>query len=165
MRWQLINPVSREKTSRKTEFLVVFSIVTVAALSFFATPYMLIASFAYLCLFSGMVLRRERAIHPKLMMTGMATDLLLVLVLEFQRSAITTAVGFSLTLPQQLHIVFSLMAVLHYFPVFYLGLKRMNGTATLKQEKLHLRLGVMALAFRTLGFILMFTFLAKKNLG
>lgn len=154
--------ISQDSSYRREESLVIFSVVTLAVLSFFVTPYMLIATFAYLCLFSGMVLRRRPEVHPKLMMTGMATDLLLVLILELQRSAIKTAVGFTLSFPQQLHIAFSVMALLHYFPVFYLGLKRMNGTASPKQEKLHLRLGVMAMAFRTLGFILMFTFLIKK---
>jgi hypothetical protein len=150
-------PLTRE------ERLAMFSIAVLAGLSFFATPYMLIASAAYLCMFSGMLLRRNPKTHPKLMMTGMATDILLVLILEVQRSAIKTASGFSLTYPQQLHILFSLMAVVHYFPVFYLGLKRMKGTASTKQKALHLRLGVMAFAFRTLGFILMFSFLARKT--
>lgn len=167
MKWNPINFSTQKVTivktfgsgAQKKEKLLVFSIATLALLSCFVTPYMLIASLAYLCLFSGMVLRHDKAFHSRLMMIGMATDIGLVLVLEFQRSAIKTAIGFSLTLSQQLHIAFSLMAILYYIPVFYLGMKRMNGVATVKQQRLHVKLGVMALAFRTLGFILMFSFL------
>lgn len=135
-----------------------------ALLGFFVTPYMLVATFAYLCLFVGMLSRRSKELHARLMVTGMVVDLLLVLILEWQRAAIKTAFGFSLTVPQQFHILFSALAVVLYFPVFYLGFRRYRGLTTGGQNRLHLRLGVMAFAFRTLGFILMFTLLTKKGL-
>lgn len=168
MKWTPINlgtqrTLTTKDLAKKQEQMFIISILVLTFLSFFVTPHMLIASFAYMCLFSGMVLRRHKNLHPKLMMTGILTDVVLVLILEIQRSAIKTAVSFSLTLPQQLHIAFSLLAILYYIPVFYLGMKRVNGTATLKQQRLHVRLGVMALAFRTLGFILMFSFLYRTR--
>lgn len=151
--------ISFQSNLKKPEQLLFFSISILVFLSFFITPHMIVASFAYLCFFSGMILRRNKIYHPRLMMTGMATDIILVLSLEIQRSAVKTALGFSLNFFQQLHIVFSLIAVLYYVPVFYLGLKRLKGTATLAQQRSHIRLGVTALALRTLGFILMFSFL------
>lgn len=96
------------------------------------------------------------------MLTGIGLDLILVLTLEFQRGAVETAVEFKLGPLQQLHILASLIAVLMYFPLIYLGfrlLKDKTNMSIRKRHKLFARIGFVA---RTLGFFLMFSMLKSK---
>jgi len=78
----------------------------------------------------------------------MALDAGLVLALEFTRQATRTALDPSLHVPQQIHIVASLMAVSLYVPQIFLSFMRPNW---------HRRVGVAILVLRTIGLIFMFS--------
>lgn len=130
----------------------------------FTNPYMTLAALAYSFFLWGLGLRRNRRVHAALMNAGMGLDLALVLVLEFQRDAIATALGFSLTLPQQAHIACSSFAVLFYFPTLITGWKRLRRpTARPELRTWHLRFAFTAFALRTLGFLLMFSLLGHQR--
>jgi len=89
-------------------------------------------------------------------------DLSLVLVLEFQRHAINTATSFSLGLFEQLHILFSTIATLLYFPLLFLGFKLLRQPAASQNTRFwHITLGFTAFVCRSLGFILMFSLLRR----
>ena len=119
------------------------------------TPYMATATFSYILLCLGVAFRRTPAIHSRLMMTGAAIDVLLVLVLEVQRSAIATSMGGKLNPFQMAHIAFSLLAVLLYGPAIFFGKKFMNEGG----KPTHRTLGRAAFLLRTLGFLFMFSML------
>ena len=141
-------------------FWILFCIVLLGTLSLYITPYMMIATVAYLSLLTGLLLRSRRKPHACLMITGIVLDVLLVLVLELQRDAIATAVGFTLSPLQQMHILTSSIALLLYFPVLFLGVKRLRGNFRGPKSRVwHIRLGLSAFVFRSLGFILMFSLL------
>ncbi|OFZ13223.1 MAG: hypothetical protein A2Z20_09200 [Bdellovibrionales bacterium RBG_16_40_8] len=134
---------------------VVLSIIT--ALSFVIPPFMVMASLAYLLMIFGIVHRREKIIHVRLMSTAIGLDFALVLILELQRSAVETAISMSLGLPEKMHILFSLMAVLMYTPVIYFGRKRYYNQASALQKSYHMKFGIIAFSLRTLGYIFMFS--------
>ena len=136
-------------------FWIVFP--ATAILSVIVSPYMALASLAYFLMIAGLAHRKERVVHVRLMSAAIALDLILVLVLEIQRSAVETAVGMPLGIPQKIHILFSLSAVLTYGPVVYLGWRRYRGKASKVQKSRHLRLGVLAFVFRTVGYVFMFS--------
>ncbi len=116
-----------------------------------------IASLAYLLMCIGLHLRKKRAVHIFFMNCAIFLDIALVLTLEIQRDAIDTAFSFTLLPLQQAHIVMSSIATLLYIPVLYLGWRGYLKKLTSKQRSWHLRLGISAYFFRTMGFILMFT--------
>lgn len=145
----------------KFVLVVAFIFLTLIALSVLTTPYMALASFAYGLLCWGLVYRRQREKHTLFMNLGIALDLSLVLLLELQRGAIATAVDFSLNTWQQAHIACSSLAVLLYLPTAYLGWQRYRTPqSSLALREWHKRCGLAAFAFRTLGFILMFSLLS-----
>ncbi|MFN8388652.1 MAG: hypothetical protein U0136_00005 [Bdellovibrionota bacterium] len=121
------------------------------------TRNMWVATIAWLLLSTGYFLRRRRALHITLMLTGIFMDISLVLFLEVSRGAIETALSFSLSLMKQLHIAASTTAFLLYFPVLYLGSQLVRGTGDARTRERHVRLATLALLFRTLGFFLMFS--------
>lgn len=139
-------------------FYILLALIVSLAILPFSTPYMAIASFAYLLLLAGFVLRKiQRQAHVYLMSTGIVMDLSLVLVLEFQRDAIATALEFSLTPLQQAHIAMSSMATLLYVPLLIMGtLLYRKGNKYYSLRPWHKKIGIAAFIFRTLGFILMF---------
>jgi hypothetical protein len=116
-----------------------------------------IATFAYLALFQGVLLRKTKSIHIPLMLTGMATDVLLVLFLSITRNAIGTVASGELNTWQYSHVIASTSAVILYFPVFWLGRMRANNLANFEQKRMHRNFGLLAFIFRTIGFALMFT--------
>jgi hypothetical protein len=125
------------------------------------TVYMTIAAFNYLIILAGFLLRKvNRRIHVTLLSLGILFDLSLVLLLEFQRDAIATAVSLKLSPLNQAHIYFSSLATLLYIPMV------ITGIMILKKERCriwHRRLGYGTIFFRTLGFLLMFSMLTTKN--
>ena len=118
---------------------------------------MWIASGAWFLLILGYLRRRTRRVHVSLMLAGIITDISLVLFLQFTRDAIQKALGFTLSTVQQLHILSSTIAFLLYFPVLYLGFRMIKAGVTPAMKQRHIQLGTMALLFRTVGFILMFS--------
>jgi hypothetical protein len=142
------------------QLVVIWPLFAVAASLFVGmvfSPYKGIATFSYLCLLVGILHRKNRNVHAGLMSTGMSLDLLLVLVLEFQRSAIATSASGSLSVFQIAHVVFSTLAVVFYFPTAVLGYKRFKGTLEKMKHKRHLQFGVVAFTLRTIGYFLMFS--------
>lgn len=118
---------------------------------------MWIASFAWLCLVIGYLKRKERSVHIRLMLIGICTDIALVLYLQVTRSAVQTALKFSLTAFQQIHIGFSTLALLLYFPVLFLGIQLIKGTGSAHTKARHMVIAQTALILRTLGFLFMFS--------
>lgn len=126
------------------------------------SPYPWFATFAFALLLSGFAVRRSRRdLHVGLMSGGMGLDLIIVLLLEFGRGAVATAVGEELSFLQKTHVASSTLAVLLYFPVFGLGFLRWRGSGSLAQRAWHTRLGYGALALRAIGFASMFSMLGR----
>ena len=144
--------------SKLIPYLATF-LLTAFFLTIYATPYMAVATLAYGAIICGFVARKDRITHIRLMSTGILIDLSLVLTLEFQRDAIGKAIGGTLNTWQLSHIVASTFAVLCYLPAGYLGWKMASGRKTAAIQKSHKICGFSALIFRTIGFILMFSFL------
>ena len=151
------------------------TLVALLILNHFITPYMSLAAIAYTLLVAGLIFRKNRKIHPILMSAGIALDLTIVLTLQLQRDAIQTALKFSLSPLQQLHIGCSSVATALYIPVVVLGVLLLKSAQLssksqpdLKMKRQvwrfwHLRLAVTAFIFRSLGFLLMFSMLEKKT--
>lgn len=118
---------------------------------------MYIASFAWVCLVLGYSRRHDLKQHIPLVAAGIILDILLVLYLQFTRSAIQTALGFSLGPLQQIHIGFSTIALLLYFPTMYLGYKLKTDLGNGELRGTHKKVAISSLIFRTLGFLFMFS--------
>lgn len=134
-----------------------------AGIAKLATPYMFAASFAYFCMVAGVLSRADKKTHSRLMTVAIVTDLAIVLTLETQRQAVKTAIAMTLSPLQQAHIASSFLATALYFPVFYLGWRRLKGKGSPLLRRWHVGLGVAAFIFRTAGFFLMFTLLSRVS--
>ncbi len=131
---------------------------------YFTTLYMGIATLSYSFLCGGLLLRKNRKMHIGFMNAGIVQDLLLVLTLEYQRSAINTAAQFSLTLLQQTHIIISTLAIAFYTPTLILGWQRYLNPNIKEYRKIwHIRCGITAFVLRTIGFFLMFSMLSVTS--
>ncbi len=124
---------------------------------------MYIATLSWLCIMLGYVKRYELKKHIPLVLVGIGTDILLVLYLEVTRSAIATAAEFSLKPLQQIHILFSTIALLLYFPTMYYGFKMLITGERGSTKKAHMKVAKLALFFRSLGFIFMFSMWGLHN--
>jgi len=119
---------------------------------------MYLATVNFGVLTTAVFLRKKKSLHTKLMTAGISGDLALVLILEFQRGAIDTALEMSMSFWQQAHIFSSTIATFLYFPVLILGFLRFKNLLSGHQSRhWHMRLGITAYTFRTLGFVLMFS--------
>ncbi len=125
----------------------------------------MVATAAYLTLLAGYSVRRSaRTAHVALSCAAILTDIALVLTLQIQRNAVQTALAFKLSPLQQLHILFSTLALVLYFPTLYLGFRLYLGRAAgARSRLLHVRVATTALVFRSLGFAFMFSLLFKKT--
>jgi hypothetical protein len=129
------------------------------------TVYMFWASVAYAIMITAWQWRhRNRLVHVWLMGSAMAIDLTLVLLLEFGRSAIATALSFELGMWQELHVASSALAVVLYIPVVIFGITRLRGRGGASVAVWHLRFGSAALILRSIGFFLMFSLLKESAL-
>ena len=151
-------PDSRSQTA--LAFGSLLSVCALGLLARYVTVEMLWASLAFLLLLWGAWLRKQRLPHIILMNLGIALDTLLVLKLQINRDAVQTAMEFSLGPWEQLHIGASTVALVLYLPVLLLGWQRHLGYARgAGSRRWHIRLGVSALLFRTIGFFMMFSML------
>ena len=116
---------------------------------------MCFASFAWLILIIGYTQRFHKNRHVPLMIAGILMDFGLVGYLELTKHAVETALEFKLSLLQQLHIASSSVALILYFPTLWLGFALVRGQ--LQHKTAHIRVAKLALLFRTIGFILMFS--------
>ena len=149
---------------KKPVIYLAFLLLTTAAMLIWTTPYMSAAWVAYWFLMYGLFHRKNRKKHVFWMSTGIFLDLAIVLILEFQRDAIDTAMHFKLNFLQQTHVFASTIATALYIPTAALGALRYRGK--LIQPKFrtwHIYLGSIAFIFRTLGLILMFSLLEKYS--
>ena len=120
------------------------------------TLTMLIATLAWICLTAGLIQRKDRSAHVRYVNIGIFLDIALVLYLQLTREAVQTALGFSLPMFEQVHIVFSTLALFLYFPVLYLGFGLLKGSNPVKR-KWHIRLALTSYVCRTFGFLFMFS--------
>jgi hypothetical protein len=149
--------------SLRTSLLPMIAILIAAAVGWAASPYMGAATLAYACLIGGMIARsRSRTAHRMLMGFGISLDLALVLLLEFRRDAIGTVLSLNMTTPQLAHVLFSLLAVLLYIPLVFLG-RSLWARESKAVRRWHRRLGRLAFLFRSLGFVLMFSLLSRSS--
>lgn len=127
------------------------------------SPYMCAATIAYGLMLSGFAMRkRSKTWHSRLMLSAIGLDLLLVLILELQRSVINTAFGPTLNGFQIAHVGFSSAATALYFPMLYLGFKLYKNSEA-QTRHWHMRIGIATFIFRTLGFILMFSLIGRPS--
>jgi len=117
---------------------------------------MWIATTAWVCLIAGFLNRRSVKKHIPLVLTAIVLDLGVVVFLQTTRSAVQTAVEFSLTVPQKIHIISSSIAVTLYIPMVALGVYLYRNRTHHKVRRVHRGIGMFALLSRTLGFIFMF---------
>ena len=119
------------------------------------TASMWYASVCWVLIVLGYARRTQRNLHVPLVLSGLLGDIALVLFLQFTRDAIGTALAFKLSFWNQIHIGFSSIALVLYFPVLYFGIELLRGNE--KCRSLHHKFATTALLFRTLGFIFMFS--------
>lgn len=150
---------------RSVASALVAAAVAIGTVAKLTTPYMATATVAYVALLTGVLMRSKRKIHVPLMVAGVMLDFALVLILQFKRSAIQTAIGGTLTPLQQTHIAFSSTALALYVPAMVLGAKALSGAADPHKRPPHAYLGRLAFFFRTCGFILMFSMLEHVKKG
>lgn len=144
-------------------FLFVVAAALVIAVGSVTTPYMAAATFAYLLILAGFSSRKTSPIwHSRFMGVGIFLDFTLVLLLEFQRSAVATAVGDEMNVFQQAHVVFSVIAVICYIPLILLGI-RLLGKRDFLTYPLHKWIGICAFIARSAGFILMFSLIDRVS--
>lgn len=115
------------------------------------------ATIAYAFLVSGVLARKRHGIHPYLMGSGIGIDTCLVLLLQVQRGVIQSAVTEPYTALQYGHIIASTIAFALYFPVVTLAVRQLMKKGSSTERTWHIRLGVTAFSFRSVGFILMWT--------
>lgn len=101
--------------------------------------------------------------HVSLMSLGIILDIGMVLYLQVTRHAIQTAIGPKPDLLQRAHILASSSALILYFPVIYFGLHLLFSQGQQEMRQKHKKLALWALAFRTIGFILMFSLIKHKS--
>jgi len=139
---------------------IILGAIAIGTISIYGTNYMAAAGFSYLLFILGLIFRKTRRFHVRLMATGMILDVSLVLILELGRSAIDTALSGKLSLVQHSHIAFSTFAVVFYIPTFIYGLKRLKGSKVPAHRVWHIRMALTAFTFRSLGFVTMFSLLS-----
>ncbi|MEC7276385.1 MAG: hypothetical protein VXV96_08700 [Bdellovibrionota bacterium] len=100
---------------------------------------------------AGLINRKKRSLHVKLMGGTIFWDILLVLQIELNRSAIikaSNAVTNAMIL--NIHVTIAVSTVLLYFVMIYTGRKLLKGDNSIKP--LHKKLGWSAFTLRVLTF-------------
>lgn len=157
---KIIGETEFEQNQLRNRKIALVTLILCLLVGVFATPYIGCATMSYILIVVGFSLRKTNIqSHAKLMKIGMAIDLFLVLVLELTRSATATAFALKLGPLQQAHILFSTLAVVGYIPLFLMGRKHLKGEGTVQSKAWHKRIGLVTFAFRTLGFLFMFSML------
>jgi hypothetical protein len=120
-------------------------------------------SFSILLLMSaGIIVRRRRQLHVKIMSTAMVWDVILILQIELSRSAIlkaTHAVTNPLIL--NIHISIAVSTVVLYGFMIYTGRKLLSGQNQIRPR--HKFLGWTTLTMRILTFITSFWAVVPKE--
>lgn len=124
---------------------------------------MYIATTAWLSLVAGLLSRKNRKLHVKLMLTGISLDVALVLFLQITREAVQTALKFELSALQHTHIAFSTAALLLYPLVIFLGWGLYNSPQNSALRQRHRAIAILCFILRTLGFLFMFSMLGRDT--
>lgn len=103
----------------------------------------------------GIILRRQRQLHVKLMSTAMIWDLILIFQIELSRSAILKASNVtSNTLALNIHVSIAVTTVILYAFMIHSGRQVLNGNNLLRKR--HKILGLTTFMMRLLTFITSF---------
>jgi hypothetical protein len=121
------------------------------------TPNMYMATVAWLCLLIGFLNWKRRRTHLIFVVCGIVIDVGLVLYLQVTRSAIQTALSFSLQPLQQIHIGVSTLALVMYFPTLYFALRLLRDDEAGGTFVRYKRFAIPAFILRCLGFLFMFS--------
>lgn len=124
-----------------------------------SSVYLVLGSLAYLLMVSGLLLIRRRHLHWRLMGLAMVLDLVVVLSIQFQRNAIDLILRSDLNGFQKCHIFSSAGALILYIPVLITGFRKLNYFDKDQEIPLHRIFGLLAFAFRSAGFLFMFSML------
>lgn len=106
-------------------------------------------------IFVGISQKKNRSKHVKIMASAITWDLLLILQIQMNRSAIQKAsqvVENPMIL--NIHVSIAILTVLFYFSLIYTGRKLLKGHNTIRPK--HKFLGWSAVVLRTLTFITSF---------
>ncbi|MBC99483.1 MAG: hypothetical protein CME63_17195 [Halobacteriovoraceae bacterium] len=99
----------------------------------------------------GVYFRKHRKTHIKFMLTAIIWDILLILQIELNRSAIAKASkAVSNTMILNIHVSLAVLTVLFYFAMLYTGKKFIGGDSSIRP--LHRKLGWTTVALRILTF-------------
>ena len=140
---------------KNIKYFIGFGVIVLLFTAMVGTVYMAVATFNYLLILYGFLNRKSnRQTHVRFVASGIILDLALVLLLQFQRDAIGTALSFKLSFLNQAHIFTSTIATALYIPMMITGVMMIKNKNC---RNLHRRLGTATILFRTLGFLLMYS--------
>jgi uncharacterized membrane protein YozB (DUF420 family) len=122
---------------------------------------MILASFSWILLATGIFFKSKRRIHVPLMLSGITLDFSLVAYLQITKNAVDKVLNDSMDLLMLLHVGSSTIALILYLPVLYLGFSLLRRPRNLATVNIHKKVALTAFFFRTLGFILMFSMIDK----
>lgn len=115
-----------------------------------------------LLMIAGIVVRRNRQLHVKIMSVAMIWDVILILQIELSRSAILKASkAMSNELILNIHVTIAVTTVVLYGFMVYTGRKLLRGENQIRKR--HRTLGWTTLAMRILTFITSFWAVAPKE--
>ena len=109
----------------------------------------------------GVFVRKKRKLHVKTMLSAIVWDILLILQIELNRSAIMKASkAVSNTMILNIHVSLAVSTVVFYFCMLYTGKKFLAGDNEIRP--LHKKLGWTTVALRILTFVTSFFAVAPK---
>jgi hypothetical protein len=114
-----------------------------------------------LLMLAGIVVRRNRKLHIKIMSSAMIWDIILILQIELSRSAILKASkAVSNAMILNIHVGIAVTTVLLYGFMVYTGRALLSGRADIRQK--HKILGYSTFIMRILTFVTSFWAVAPK---
>lgn len=115
-----------------------------------------------LLMIAGIVVRRRRKLHVKIMSIAMIWDVILILQIELSRSAVLKASkAMTNALALNVHVSFAVSTVILYGFMVYTGRKLLSGDNTIRPR--HKVLGWTTLTMRILTFITSFWAVVPKE--
>ena len=116
-----------------------------------------------LLMIAGIIVRRNRKLHVKIMSVAMIWDVILILQIELSRSAILKASKVVTNeLALNIHVAIAVSTVVLYGFMIRSGRKLLSGNNSVRPH--HKKLGWTTLAMRILTFITSFWAVAPKDL-
>ena len=110
----------------------------------------------------GIIFRRRRQLHVKIMSVAMIWDIILILQIELSRSAILKASNaMSNALALNIHVSIAVSTVILYAFMIYTGRKLLKGETQIRP--IHKRLGWTTFTMRILTFITSFWAVMPKE--